>query len=116
MKTLIRKAAPLGTVALGLLAAAITTGCGSDASGNKGPSGADNSTGKATSAMITARSINVNGCNADGIFDIVSPQVIDFIATDQSDLTNAQLQLFTLDSNSKETRVDKSAQQADSAT
>ncbi len=111
MKDQLRKASSLGTVVLGVLAAAVASGCGSDASGKTETT---EKTGT-QAAAITARSINITGCQATGVFDIVSPDVIAFVAIDRSDLADTQMQLSTVDETGRETRTDQTAQEADSA-
>jgi len=98
-----------GPVALGVIAATLAIGCGSG-EGAPGPSGGEQTS--ASRAAITSRGFSVDGCAARGVFDIVAPTPIDFVAMDPAGLQNAQMQLYTLDSAGLPTPVQKTAQQA----
>jgi hypothetical protein len=101
------KSRTLGPVALGIVAATLAMGCGSG-DGSAGPMGGQQ-TGASKSA-ITARGFTANGCVARGVFDIVAPTAIDFVAMAPADLQNVQMQLYTVDAQGLDTPVQKTAQ------
>ncbi|HEX8796352.1 MAG TPA: hypothetical protein VF765_35620 [Polyangiaceae bacterium] len=92
------------------MATALSLGCGSGSGGPGSPSTKEQ-TGSAKAA-ITSRGFTVNGCQAHGVFDITSPQAIDFVAMDGSDLTRAQMMLYTVDARNEQSQVHKTAQHA----
>jgi hypothetical protein len=101
------KSRTLGSVALGIVAATLAMGCGSG-DGSAGPIGGEQ-TG-ASKAAITARGFTVNGCVARGVFDVIAPTAIDFVAVAPTDLRNVQMQLYTVDGHGLDTPVEKAAQ------
>src|SRR5262249_39357524 len=108
---LLNRTTSLGTIILGLLAAA-ATGCGSsDASGNK--PGAEQ-TPLPDTVGVTQQSLSVDGCAASAVFNIVANQTISDIALDQSMLSNVQMQLFQVDDEGHQTQVNQTAQEATS--
>jgi hypothetical protein len=100
------KSRVLGHGALGIVAATLVMGCGSG-DGSSGPSGGEQ-TG-VSKATITARGFTVNGCVTRGVFDILAPTAIDFVAMAPTDLRSMQLQLYTVDSQGLDTPVPKAA-------
>jgi hypothetical protein len=96
-----------GHCALGIVAATFAMGCGSG-DGSPGPIGGEQ-TG-VSKATITARGFTVNGCVIRGVFDIVAPTAIDFVAMAPTDLRSMQMQLYTVDGQGLDTPVRKTAQ------
>ena len=97
-------------VALGVVATALALGCGS---GSGAPSGTSTKEQAGSAkAAITSRSLTVKGCQVHGVFDITSPQAIDFVAMDGSDLTHAQMLLYTVDARNEQSQVQKTPQHA----
>jgi epidermal growth factor receptor substrate 15 len=105
------KASAIGTVSLGLLAAALGAGCGS--SGPSGSGSASNSTPE-KAAITQEGQWAVGGCGATGTFTITSPQEINFIAINASAFKNAQFQLQVVTSDNKTIQVNNQIQHADS--
>jgi len=101
------KSRTLGHCALGIVAATLAMGCGSG-DGSPGPIGGEQ-TG-VSKATITARGFTANGCVIRGVFDIVAPTPIDFVAMAPTDLRSMQLQLYTVDGQGQDTPVRQTAQ------
>jgi len=101
------KSRTLGRGALGIVATTLAMGCGSG-DGSSGPIGGEQ-TG-VSKATITARGFTANGCVIRGVFDIVAPTPIDFVAMAPTDLRSVQLQLYTVDGQGMDTPVPKTAQ------
>jgi hypothetical protein len=99
------KSRTLGAVALGIIAT-LAMGCGSG--DGSGPTAGEQS--GASQAAITARGFTVNGCVARGVFDIVAPTAIDFVAIAPTDLRHVQMLLFTVDGQGLDTPVQQTAQ------
>src|SRR4051812_1508565 len=100
----------LGSVALCLLAS-VAVGCGSDATGTDANVAAPD---VPVGAAITGGFV-LNGCNAVGTFNITSANVINYVALDQSALSNAaQMSLQALDDYGNAMQVNQTAQQASS--
>lgn len=111
-KNILANAGSLGTVTLGLLAAALV-GCGSDASGTS--TSATTANPGSRQDAITLQSLTSNGCSATATFDIQSAAAINFIAIDKSDLASANLQLSNVEDSGRITQLDQTAQTADSS-
>src|SRR5271165_5954373 len=104
------KASALGSVALGLLAASFMAGCAAD-SGQ--PS--DNSSGTPEKADITLQSQVAKGCGAVSTFAISSPNVINWVALDQSNLANVNnIQLYNVDDNNQVSNTNQTVTNANS--
>jgi hypothetical protein len=113
----------LGTVAIGLMAAALTAGCGGDG----GDGGAASRTTAphepvatdAQRAVITPLGVTTTGCELTASFGITSPTTIDFVAFHRAasgaSLSNIQSQLDDVDDQGVTTQVHQAAQQAGSA-
>lgn len=115
MKRNFAKAGALGTVALGLLAAAVTVGCSGGDGGGAPLAGGGERTGT-QKASIVLRGLTTEGCGATGTFDVFSPEVIDLVAIDRSDLNDAHMSLATVDETGQQTQVNDNEQEADSTT
>jgi hypothetical protein len=111
MKNILKNNASFCTVVLGAIAAAAASGCANDVD-QKTAAPAETASEQ---AAITAKSLVVSGCKASGVFDVVSPTFIQFIALDRSDLKDAQMQLSQVDESGRVTSTDQVATEADSA-
>jgi hypothetical protein len=94
---------------LGLLTAAITTGCGSSDPVAK----SGDATGSDSQAWISAVGpATVSGCGFSQTFAVNSPQVIDWIANNFNNLSNVQMQLYNVNSANQASQINQNATSA----
>jgi hypothetical protein len=105
------KTSAIGTVSLGLLAAALGAGCGSS---GPGPSGSESAKAPEKASIVQQGQWDVGGCGATGTFTITSPQTINFIAINANAFKNAQFQLQVVNSDNTTTQINRQVQHADS--
>src|SRR5579875_3902307 len=110
----------LGGVAIGLMAAALTAGCGGDGSvGAKTTAANEPTATDQQKAVITPLGFTTTGCGFTASFGITSPSAINFVAfnqaTNNNTFANLQSQLYNVDDQGVQTQVNQTAQQASSA-
>lgn len=93
---------------LGLLAAAMATGCGA---GDPGAS-TEGPTGDGTAGIVAVGPATVSGCNFNQTFAVSSPQAIDWLANQFDNLSNVQMQLYNINSSGQRQQVMQNAQSA----
>ena len=95
---------------LGVFAAGLAVGCGSG-DGVSAP-GASDPTADGSAAIVAVGPAVVSGCNFSQTFAINSPQAIDWIANNFNNLSNLQMQLYTVNSAGQQSQVAQNAQSA----